>query len=288
MCIRDSLLPCNVHWLGINGVDSEVGSGDDSDEDSGWDVVIGSNGYCTGYYCPSTVIRSIGIRVDGEMVHQFVWSEDNDIVLTDDGGIREWRHSIADGFDSVELEVEMMFTMGYSYGQAVALKFELKNGSVTEEERVVRITSIYSSRSDEWGDHTITWSKDAVVDKDGDGHMEPGVEHDGQCFPNGGYRQCLVYFADSHVWDEFPNNPSQWVDYDGDGFGDNSSGVWGDAFPLDRYEWEDADGDGFGDNSRDNCVDEWGNSTRGIVGCPSSDGDGYADVCGDFGYYTRG
>ena len=76
--------------------------------------------------------------------------------------------------------------------------------------------------------------------------------------------------------------------YDGDGFGDNSSGVWGDAFPLDRYEWEDVDGDGFGDNYQDNCVGEWGNSTRGLVGCPDSDGDGYPDVCGDYCDYIPG
>ena len=216
---------------------------------------------------------------------------EDDVVLTDTGGIREWRHSIADGFDSVELEVEMRFVTPSSYARqgwwdydivsypsySWALDFELKNGSVTEEERVVRITSVYAS-SAEWGDHTFTWSKDAVVDKDGDGHMEPGVEHDGQCFPGGGYRQCLVYVADSRVWDEFPNNPSQWVDSDGDGFGDNSSGYMGDAFPQDRFEWEDIDGDGFGDNYQDSCVDEWGNSTRGIAGCPDSDGDGYADV----------
>ena len=108
--------------------------------------------------------------------------------------------------------------------------------------------------------------------------MEPGVEHDGQCFPNGGYRQCLVYFAESRVWDEFPNNPSQWVDYDGDGFGDNSSGYMGDAFPQDRFEWEDTDGDGFGDRLRDDCPEEWGNSTRGVYGCQDSDGDRYADA----------
>ena len=308
--VQDSphLLPCNVYWLGINGVDSnegsEEGSGDDSGAGSSWDVVIGSNGYCTGYYCPSTVIRSIGIRVDGVMVHQFLSSYvgEDDVVLTDTGGIREWRHSIADGFSSVELEVEMRFVTPSFYARQGwwdydivsyptyiwGLDFELKNGPATEEERVVRITSVYSSYDSEWGEHTFTWSKDAVVDKDGDGHMEPGVEHDGQCFPSGGYRQCLVYFADSHVWDEFPNNPSQWVDYDGDGFGDNSSGAWGDAFPLDRYEWEDADGDGFGDNYQDDCGDEWGNSTRGIAGCPDSDGDGYADVCGDFCNYMPG
>ena len=281
--VQDSphLLPCNVHWLGINGVDSDEGSGDDSDAGSSWDVVIGSDGYCTGYYCPSTVIRSISIRVDGVMVHQFVSSyvgEDDVVLQMRAEGVREWRYSIADGFDSVELEVEMRFTTPSYYAQAVALDFELKNGSVTEEERVVRITSAYSSYDSEWGDHTFTWSKDAVVDKDGDGYTEPGVEYDGECAPWPTYstRSCFVYR--NNLLDLFPNEPSQWEDADGDGFGDNSSGYMGDAFPQDSFEWEDTDGDGFGDRLRDYCPEEWGNSSRGVYGCRDSDGDRYADA----------
>ena len=36
----------------------------------------------------------------------------------------------------------------------------------------------------------------------------------------------------------------EWIDTDGDGFGDNS-----DAFPMDVDEWQDADGDGVGNNA---------------------------------------
>ena len=43
--------------------------------------------------------------------------------------------------------------------------------------------------------------------------------------------------------DDFPNNPSEWLDTDGDGVGDNS-----DIFPNDSGEWMDSDGDGVGDN----------------------------------------
>ena len=41
----------------------------------------------------------------------------------------------------------------------------------------------------------------------------------------------------------FPTDPSEWIDSDGDTFGDNS-----DAFPEDPTEWIDSDGDGYGDN----------------------------------------
>ena len=44
--------------------------------------------------------------------------------------------------------------------------------------------------------------------------------------------------------DEFPNNPTEWIDSDGDGVGDNS-----DVFPNNITEWIDSDGDGVGDNS---------------------------------------
>lgn len=50
--------------------------------------------------------------------------------------------------------------------------------------------------------------------------------------------------------DAFPENPTQWQDEDGDGYGDNSSG-WDpvDIFPSDPTEWNDTDNDGVGDNS---------------------------------------
>ncbi|MGB1678715.1 MAG: hypothetical protein ACPHFV_01590 [Poseidonia sp.] len=55
-----------------------------------------------------------------------------------------------------------------------------------------------------------------------------------------------------------------------------------DAFPNDPFQWADQDGDGFGDNtnvpSGDDCVEEFGKSTeKGRQGCPDADLDGYAD-----------
>jgi hypothetical protein len=55
-----------------------------------------------------------------------------------------------------------------------------------------------------------------------------------------------------------PNNPDQWADADGDGYGDNylfdldeyqlHVNQSGDAFPNDITQWNDSDGDGYGDN----------------------------------------
>jgi hypothetical protein len=64
---------------------------------------------------------------------------------------------------------------------------------------------------------TSTIDRDGCPDADGDGYSDEN--------------------------DDFPNNPSEWLDTDGDGVGDNS-----DVFPNDSGEWMDSDGDGVGDN----------------------------------------
>ena len=56
-----------------------------------------------------------------------------------------------------------------------------------------------------------------------------------------------------------------------------------DAFPDDPFQWDDSDGDGYGDNTKvpngDDCVDVFGKSfEEGRQGCPDADLDGYADV----------
>ena len=63
--------------------------------------------------------------------------------------------------------------------------------------------------------------------------------------------------------DALPDDPTEWVDFDGDGIGDNADpdddgdGVADthDAFPHDAAEWEDADQDGVGDNADDEVTD---------------------------------
>ena len=44
-------------------------------------------------------------------------------------------------------------------------------------------------------------------------------------------------------------------DTDGDGYGDNQSGVNPDVLPLDSTQWEDSDGDGYGDNQSEGETD---------------------------------
>jgi len=67
-------------------------------------------------------------------------------------------------------------------------------------------------------------------------------------------------------------------DTDLDGFTDPE-----DAFPEDPFQWADSDGDGYGDNqgvpSGDECIDEAGGSyENNRHGCPDYDFDGWADV----------
>ena len=59
--------------------------------------------------------------------------------------------------------------------------------------------------------------------------------------------------------DIFPNEPTQWLDTDSDGYGDNNSGLVGD-----------------------DCIDVSGTSHEdGLFGCIDGDGDGWADSIDD-------
>ena len=105
-------------------------------------------------------------------------------------------------------------------------------------------------------------------------------------------------------------------DYDGDGWSDSDDYWsynyaqceaeeinCADAFPNERTQWSDRDGDGYGDNGTgvrgDSCWTTYGNSTKIVeriinpdspitwtstaaYGCVDSDGDGFADYGDDF------
>ena len=145
-----------------------------------------------------------------------------------------------------------------------------------------------------------TLDRNACPDTDGDGYSDPS-------FPIGNG----TGWNSSDGADALPLNPTQWNDIDGDGYGDNASGIQpdscpseegysnldifgcpdedndgssqnGDAFPDDPTQWSDIDGDGYGDNPNgtqpDNCTTVVGTSLRDVFGCPDSDGDGASDI----------
>ena len=162
--------------------------------------------------------------------------------------------------------------------------------------------------SDSFGDNSSGTFGDACVGVYGasinDRFGCPDTDGDGWSDPDAGW-------TDANGADAFPNEVSQWVDQDGDGYGDNPSGVSADScplvfgasnqlgnlgcpdvdndgyadtddlFPSDATQWLDDDGDGYGDNPAGNnpdaCVGVQGFSTQDRFGCPDTDSDGYSD-----------
>ena len=156
------------------------------------------------------------------------------------------------------------------------------------------------------------------ADGDGDGYGDnPGFASSDDCplaFGNSSNGRLGCTDTDGDTWadnaDAFPLEPTQWVDADNDGFGDNASGSYGDDCPgvtgastqdrrgcpdqdmdgfsdaNDKYpnnpsQWLDSDNDGYGDNpgpGGDDCPQVAGSSSIELVGCPDSDGDQYADL----------
>ncbi|MEC9162309.1 MAG: hypothetical protein VX919_05915, partial [Candidatus Thermoplasmatota archaeon] len=158
-----------------------------------------------------------------------------------------------------------------------------------------------------------------AVDGDGDGYGDnpSGVEADA-CPTQAGSSNvdrfgCVDEDGDgtSDASDAFLGNPTQWIDTDGDGYGDNPNGTQADAcvatvgtstvdvygctdgdgdgasdandlWPNDATQWFDGDGDGYGDETQgtdgDACPNDFGTSTASnTFGCPDGDGDGWAD-----------
>ena len=74
--------------------------------------------------------------------------------------------------------------------------------------------------------------------------------------------------------DAFITDPTQWSDFDGDGFGDNQSGNNPDIFIAESTQWADRDGDGFGDNALGNNADAFPDEPTQHS---DEDQDGYGD-----------
>jgi hypothetical protein len=90
--------------------------------------------------------------------------------------------------------------------------------------------------------------------------------------------------------DEFPYDPTEWMDTDKDGMGDNKDidddgdgyPDWRDRFPLDDGDWEDTDNDGLGNNNdddddNDGIIDILDEFPLNHLEWMDSDGDGVGD-----------
>ena len=188
-----------------------------------------------------------------------------------------------------------------------------------------------------------TLGEEGCLDEDGDGWSNNFDDCPNQ-FGNstlGGKNACPDMDGDgwADVDDAFAEDPTQWSDADGDGYGDNTEGttpddcpsvsgtstldrlgcldtdadgysdpdvMWdaesgADAFANDPTQWSDFDGDGYGDNYanttwddrnpswpgeykddvtvQDACPTQEGTSWQnGLVGCPDQDGDGWYNL----------
>ena len=102
---------------------------------------------------------------------------------------------------------------------------------------------------------------------DGDGYGDELVGYEGDSAQANGNSTndrygCVDDDGDgwSNAGDDFINNPTQYSDVDGDGYGDNQSvgATMSDAFPNDGTQ-NDTDGDGYGDNPYGNQGDKFPN-----------------------------
>lgn len=190
------------------------------------------------------------------------------------------------------------------------------------------------SDDDGWSDPDSTWTTssgaDAFptyysqhVDQDGDGYGDAanGFQADicpliaGTSFQD--VFGCLDSDGDgwSDAGDALPEDPTQYLDADMDGYGDSMSGNFPDSCPglfglssserfgcpdsdgdgwddgLDAFSeddrfWSDADEDGHPDQTgtelSDDCPEVAGNSNQDRIGCPDADGDGWSDEADTF------
>jgi len=139
---------------------------------------------------------------------------------------------------------------------------------------------------DRWADQIDVFVNDLSQwnDSDGDGFGDSLIGFQGDACPIAIGTSIQDRFgctdSDSDGWsddgDLFSNNPTQWADRDGDGYGDNQSetATMSDAFPADGTQWNDSDLDGHGDNPFGTQGDWFPNdATR----WQDSDRDGVAD-----------
>ena len=114
-----------------------------------------------------------------------------------------------------------------------------------------------------------------------------------------GYSNIDEFWTKYSGGDVYPQNPLQWADSDGDGYGDNPGTPISDACidvagdsTIDRLGCSDFDSDGYSDPTAnwntsmgaDACSSVIGNSTVDRFGCFDSDGDGHSNKDNNWGY----
>jgi hypothetical protein len=157
----------------------------------------------------------------------------------------------------------------------------------------------WADSEDAYHNESSQWS-----DQDGDGYGDELNGFQGDACPsvigNSTEDRFGCTDSDGDGWsddgDDLPQEPTQWKDRDGDGYGENPQGVNLDSFPADGTQWNDTDGDGHGDNlygaggdwfpndatrwqdsDRDGVADEDDAFPNEVTQWNDTDGDGYGD-----------
>ena len=161
---------------------------------------------------------------------------------------------------------------------------------------VQEITQWIDSDGDGFGDNLDGFNGDYCPNTPGQSSEDRRgcVDTDGD-----GYSNIDEFWTRYSGGDVYPEDPTQWSDSDGDGYGDNPGtpisddcvDVAGDS-TIDRQGCSDFDSDGYSDPTAnwnttmgaDACSTVIGNSTQDRFGCFDSDGDGYSNKDPDWGY----
>ena len=152
------------------------------------------------------------------------------------------------------------------------------------------------SDGDGFGDNLDGFNGDYCPNVPGDSNQDRKgcIDTDGD-----GYSNIDEFWTRYSGGDVYPQDPTQWADSDGDGYGDNPGTVISDDCveiagdsTIDRMGCPDFDSDGYSDptanwntsSGADACSTVIGNSTQDRFGCFDSDGDGYSNKDSNWGY----
>jgi hypothetical protein len=236
----------------------------DSDGDGFGDNGIGNNPDS----CPFTPGDSFADTLGCPDDDQDGWSNSRDKFAYDSS---QWNDTDSDGFGDNLSGFQGDYcpsTFGRSDQNGTYGCFDYDgDGWADIDDRFVNISSQWAdSDNDGYGDEFTGYEPDACpiefgtssgdrygcLDTDGDSWSDEGdalpfnpsqwIDRDGDGYGDNNSEGAIEI-------DLFPNEVTQWNDTDGDGYGDNPLGSEGDQFPLDDTEWRNTDGDELGDNS---------------------------------------